>query len=127
MRSNSEDYEREDSDNAGFATGLFVGAALGAVAALLFAPKSGEQTRQQLKDLAEQQKDNLKNQWDHTKEKAADAVRETVNSVAKQASSSVDGFADKAVDKVIQVADNAKSTVDKFRTGTDNYGQPEHN
>ena len=126
MRSHNEDYEREESDSAGFATGLFVGAALGAVVALLFAPKSGEQTRQELKDLADQQKDNLKNQWDRTKEKAGEVVntaREKVDSVAQKASAKVDSFADKTVDKVIQVADEAKSTVDKFRQGTDQSGQ----
>jgi gas vesicle protein len=126
MRTDHQDYEREDSDTAGFATGLFIGAAIGAVLALLYAPKSGEEIRQDLKDLADEQKDNIKNQWDRTKEKAAEVVntaKEKVDSVAQRASNSVDVYADKAVNKVIQVADEAKSTVDKFRTDTDNANQ----
>jgi len=80
MRSYND--EEENADGAGFTTGLLVGAALGAVIALLYAPKSGEQTRQQLKDLADQQKENLKNQWDSTKEAvtgAVDATKEKVD------------------------------------------------
>ena len=126
MRSNNEDYEREESEGAGFATGLLLGVAIGAIAALLYAPKSGEEIRQEIKDLADQQKDNLKNQWDRTKEKASEVVntaREKVDSVAQQASASVDSYAEKAVDKVIQVADEAKSTVEKFRQNDDQYGQ----
>ena len=123
MRSNNEDYESEDSNGGGFVTGLFVGAVVGAVAALLFAPESGETTRQQLKDLAEQQKDNLKNQWDHAKEKVVSTAREGVDSLAQKASSSVDMFADKAVDKVIQIADDAKETVDKFKINNNQFGQ----
>jgi len=124
MKSRHEDYEVEDSNGAGFATGLFVGAVLGAVTALLFAPKSGEQTRQELKDMADQQKDNIKNQWEAAKDKVVNTVREGVDSMAQKASSSVDNFADKTIDKVIQVADEAKGTVDKFRT---NYDQPGNN
>ncbi|TDE15580.1 YtxH domain-containing protein [Dyadobacter psychrotolerans] len=128
MKSKYEDYEREESDGAGFVTGLFLGAVIGAVAALLYAPKSGEETRQEIKDLADQQKDNLKNQWDRTKEKAADVVntaKEKLDSVAQKASNSVDVYADKAIDKVIQVADDAKSTVDKFRQTNDQFGNSE--
>lgn len=47
-------YEERDGSNGGFALGLLVGATIGALAAMLFAPKSGQQTRQQLKDLASQ-------------------------------------------------------------------------
>lgn len=126
MKSNNEYYENEDSNHGGFITGLLVGAALGAVAALLFAPHSGEQTRQQLKDLADQQKDNLKNEWERTKEKVAtavDHVREKADLAAQHADNTVDTYAEKAMDKVIQVADGAKSTVDKFRSFNDNLGQ----
>jgi len=123
MGSNHEDYEREESDGAGFASGLLIGAVIGAAVALLYAPKSGEETRQKLKDLADEQKDNIKNQWDRTKETATEAVntaKEKVDSFAQRASNSVDKYADKAVDKVIQVADETKSTVDKLRMDNDN-------
>lgn len=126
MKSDNEYYENEDSDRGGFTTGLLVGAVVGAAIALLFAPKSGEQTRQQLKDLADQQKDNLKNEWEKTKDKVAtavDNVREKADLAAQHAENTVDTYAEKAMDKVIQVADGAKSTVDKFRSFNDNLGQ----
>ena len=63
----------EDS-NDGFALGLLVGATIGALTALLFAPKSGAETRAQLKDLADQQKDKLREKWEDTKINAAIAV-----------------------------------------------------
>jgi len=118
MRSKYEDEENEESESPGFAKGLFIGAALGAFAALLFAPKSGKETRQQLKDLADQQRESLQNGWEETKEKAGDIVsgaRDKVDSVARQASGSVDHYAERAVDKVIQLAEDAKSTVDVFK------------
>lgn len=69
------DYDTDQhEDNNGLLIGIMVGAALGALAAILFAPKSGKDTRDQIKDLAEKQKENLKQQWDITKEKAKDVV-----------------------------------------------------
>lgn len=127
MRFNNEDYEKEDSDGAGFVTGLLLGAAIGAVATLLYAPKSGDETRQHLKDLADQQKENLKFQWELAKEKVVNTAKETVDSVVQKASNSVDEYADKAVDKVIQVADDAKGTVDKFRIANDQFNQSGQN
>jgi len=118
MSSKYDFDEIQDTDNSGFALGLLVGAALGAAAAILFAPKSGEETRQQIKDLADQQKENLKNQWEQTKEKAAgvaDAAKEKLNDVAGQTKDTVDTYADKAKGAVDQVADNTKSNVDKFQ------------
>lgn len=47
-------YEQETNTNrpAGFLTGLFLGGVAGAVTALLFAPQSGQETRQQLQQKA---------------------------------------------------------------------------
>lgn len=118
MKTKKQDYEKEDSQGAGFATGLFIGAVIGAAAAFLFAPASGDQTRQHLKDLAEKQKESLKNQWDKTKDKAGEIVdraQDKVDAAAYRANDSVDEYADKAVEKVIQVADGAKTTIDRFK------------
>lgn len=126
MKTRMEDYEGEESQGAGFVTGLFIGAVLGAAAAFLYAPASGDQTRQHIKDLAEQQKESLKNQWDKTKGKAGEIVDRAqgkVDEAAYRASDSVDEYADKAVEKVIQVADGAKSTIDKFKRHDDQFGE----
>ena len=62
---------------SGFAIGLIVGAALGLAIGFLFAPRSGTETRQLLKDKAEA-----------TREKAAEAarkVRQTAGEAVKRA------------------------------------------
>jgi gas vesicle protein len=126
MRSKHQDYEDNDSSGAGFATGLLLGAIVGACAALLYAPKSGDETRQELKDLADKQKENLKFQWELTKEKATEAVntaKEKVNAFGDQAKNTVDAYADKAKAKVDHLADNAKSTVDNLQKRSDHLGE----
>jgi gas vesicle protein len=63
--------------SSGFAIGLIVGAALGLAIGFLFAPRSGEETRQLLKDKA-----------GVAREKAAEAarkVRETAGEAVKRA------------------------------------------
>lgn len=125
MRSYHEDDETNESEGAGFATGLLIGAAIGAIAAILYAPKSGQEIRQDLKDLADEKTGDLKTQWAKTKDKATgfvDNVKEKVDTVANRASDSVDAYADKAIDTVISVADKAKGTVDKFKT-SDGYSE----
>lgn len=115
----SSEYQTEDSDG-GFALGLLVGAAVGALAAILFAPKSGYETRKQLKDLADQQKDRLREQWEDTKINAAIAVDEAkskLEHVAQQAKGAVDVYADKAKGSVDHLADGTKATVDKLQNG----------
>jgi gas vesicle protein len=113
----SSRYE-DGNSNGEFVLGLLVGAAVGAVAAMLCAPKSGSEMRQQLKDLAGQQKDNLANQWEQTKASASDAVnsvRNKVDSATEKAKDTVDTYADKAKDSVDELADDTKNTADKFQ------------
>lgn len=117
MRSR-HDYDEKENSDGGFVLGLLVGATIGAVTAMLFAPKSGVETRQQIKDLADQQKDKLRSQWEETKLKAAIAVeegKEKLNTVAEQTKEAVDTYADKAKDTVNHLADGTKATVDKFQ------------
>ena len=123
MRTKHQDYEDQNTEGAGFVTGLFLGAVIGACAALFYAPKSGEQTRQDLKDLADQQKDNLRDQWERTKEKASGVVntaKEKLDSFGEQAKGKVDTYADKAKGQIDHLADGAKSTVDKFQPHGEN-------
>jgi gas vesicle protein len=118
MSSKYEYEESEGSKGAGFVSGLFIGAVLGALATVLYAPKSGNETRQQLKDMAEQQKENLRNQWEQTKTKAsetADALKGKLSEVAEQTKSAVDVYADKAKGKVDHLAEGTIATVDKFK------------
>ena len=105
-------------DKSSFALGLLIGASLGAVAAILFAPQSGTDTRQQLKDLAGQQKDNLSNQWEQTKEEAANlagTVRDKIQDATSQAKDEANDLAEKVKSSIEDPGELGKTTADKFQ------------
>ena len=69
-----------NKDNAiGFGIGLLVGAAIGGVIALLYAPKTGKETRQLIKDKATEVVDTVKEKTsgviDTVKEAASESSR----------------------------------------------------
>ncbi|MDR2017981.1 MAG: YtxH domain-containing protein [Syntrophobacterales bacterium] len=82
------------NENNGFSAGsvllsFFVGGLLGAGVALLLAPKSGKETRQQLKDLAEDVKtkadcymEQMKEQASSVMEKGKDLLKEQKSIIA---------------------------------------------
>ena len=117
MNSKYEAYENQGLDGS-FLLGFLAGAAVGVVAAILYAPKSGAETRGHLKDLADQQKQNLSNQWENTKEKASKAVnatREKLDAVTEQAKTAVDNVANRAMGTVEELAESANQSVDKYQ------------
>ena len=69
----------EENKFAYFAFGFGVGLALG----VLFAPKSGEETRQFLRDKAVEGKDYLKQRADEVKESAGEAVERGKSAVSR--------------------------------------------
>ncbi len=75
-----------DNDGSGilwFLAGLGIGAAVG----ILYAPKSGEETRQQLRDAAEQGRDVVKERAQQAKDQAgtwADKGRDYLNNQKDQ-------------------------------------------
>ena len=63
------------AENGGKKLGYFLaGLGLGAVIALLFAPRSGEETRQYLRERAEEGVDELKRRGRELKERAGEVV-----------------------------------------------------
>lgn len=117
MSSKNEAFENHGSDSS-FLLGFLAGAALGVVAAILYAPKSGEETRGHLKDLADQQKQNLSNQWENTKGKAGEAVnaaREKLDAAAEQAKTVVDQVANRAKGTAEDLAESANQSVDRYQ------------
>lgn len=83
----------ETNDGYGFVSGLFIGASLGAMAALLLAPKSGREVRAdlyaggaKLKDRASSKATELIGRGEAAIEIAKDAARETADGVKRGAS-----------------------------------------
>jgi gas vesicle protein len=70
-----------------FLTGLLTGAAIGGIIALLYAPKSGKETREQIKrKFQELEKDleNLKDQASHKTGKAKDDLAQKLADLQKE-------------------------------------------
>jgi gas vesicle protein len=62
---------------------FFLGLGLGVAAGVLFAPKSGEETRRLLRTKAEEGTDYVKQQADKAKETAADALERSKQTIQK--------------------------------------------
>ena len=70
----------EDKKLSYFCLGLGIGVAVG----ILFAPKSGEETRQLLKSKADESKDYLRRQSEDLKGSAADALERSRQAILRQ-------------------------------------------
>jgi gas vesicle protein len=79
----------EFKTSAGFGTGLLIGAVIGGVIALLYAPQSGKKTRKFLKNKAAEVVDEVKEEAtevvDEVKEKAS-GIMDKVKEVASKSS-----------------------------------------
>ena len=98
------------SDNEGFGAflmGFVVGGVAGAVAALLLAPQSGEETRNLIKDKSIELRDQAAQQADVIAKKAGD--------VATDAKSRGKEFVDSAKTQSKEMVDSAKKAVAKKR------------
>lgn len=83
----------ENNSGYGFVTGLLLGSTMGAMAALLLAPKSGREVRadlyaggKRLKDRASVKATDLLDRGEAAFEKAKEAARETTEGVKRNAS-----------------------------------------
>jgi gas vesicle protein len=83
----------ENDGGYGFVSGLFLGASLGAMAALLLAPKSGREVRadlyaggERLKERASVKANDFIGRGEAAIEKAREAARETADGVKRGAS-----------------------------------------
>ena len=70
----------EDKKLSYFCLGLGIGVAVG----ILFAPKSGDETRQLLKSKADESKDYLRRQSEELKGSAADALERSKAAILRQ-------------------------------------------
>ena len=67
------------------AGGFLVGSVIGATTALLFAPRSGEETRAEIREKAVELKDNVLEKADEIKQRGKDAVSKQLERVSHTA------------------------------------------
>src|SRR5262245_13380373 len=108
-------YEEESSGGGSFLIGLLCGTAIGAAIGLLFAPKTGSETRQVIYDSTDDLRKRASDVYDQASQKASDAY--------DQASRTVNDYVAKgrdAMDRGRQAFDKAKkSAMDKANGGTE--------
>jgi gas vesicle protein len=76
-----EDYNMEDDSKLGY---FFLGVGLGVAVGLLFAPKTGEETRALIKSKAEDTADLLRKRTEDLKESASDLIDRSREAVSRQ-------------------------------------------
>jgi gas vesicle protein len=96
----------------GFAAGALIGAAVGAVAALLYAPKSGKETRDDLKKKAKDMKDQAQVEADKAMKKAND-VKDDVAAKADRLKKDAQAAAEDWRGRASRVVETAKDEFNK--------------
>jgi gas vesicle protein len=104
MTYNNGDLERESWS---FMTGLLVGTAIGATAALLMAPKRGSELRDDLASAATNVRDTVSNKVSNLK-KTADEMAERGRQMANDASRSVQQTAQSVADTGSSLYESAR-------------------
>lgn len=100
-----------------FAIGALLGAAAGFVAGILTAPKSGKETREDLKDTAVKVKDDVTLKASQAKDKAADVASDVIDKASKVSAKVADNVATAAKDfksHSHDAAASAKKNIDKL-------------
>jgi gas vesicle protein len=106
MTYNNDDLEREN-ENWSFMTGLLVGTAIGATAALLMAPKRGSEFRTDLASAATNVRDTVSNKVSNLK-KTADEMAERGRQMAGDASRTIQQTAQSVADTGSAMYDSAR-------------------
>ncbi|RPJ27514.1 MAG: YtxH domain-containing protein [Chloroflexi bacterium] len=98
MKTHKKELEHTTNAVKPVLSGLLVGSVIGAATALLFAPRSGEETRAEIRDKAVELRDQ-----------ATETVKDTVS----QAKSRVSDVKDNVMDKVEGLKQRGKYTMNK--------------
>src|SRR4029453_1149932 len=110
----NDDYRRESGDSISTRlTYLLIGGGIGAVLALLFAPKSGQELRGDLADATRKGIDKSREAAQQLSERAGEyyeATRERAGELYNQAASKASEVYSQASEKVGEVANTARAT-----------------
>lgn len=117
----SDDYRRDSGDSISTRlTYLLIGGGIGAVIALLFAPKSGQELRGDIADATRKGIDRSREAAQQLGDRAGEyyeATRERASELYSQASERASGLYSEAKEKVGEVAQSARDTATR-KTGT---------
>lgn len=94
---------------AGLATGLAIGGAAG----VLFAPKSGDETREDIKNFYNEKKD----QAEEIARNAREKVQDKAQGIYDKGKKALDNAKDKADDLKLKALDKAEDAIDSTREG----------
>jgi gas vesicle protein len=114
MDKNTFEQESTTRHPAGFFSGLLLGGLAGAITALLFAPHSGEETRQQLqqraRDLSDQTTSMAEDAIKQVRTKT-DQVKTTVSEKAKELKKQGQEVLVEQLDRVSNAAESGKKVI----------------
>ncbi|MCW8822579.1 MAG: YtxH domain-containing protein, partial [Ignavibacteriaceae bacterium] len=109
--------------NKGFLVGFFAGGAFGAALALLFAPKSGKELRQDIRDRSEEYLEEADKYISEAKDKAVDLINEGKKRSDKLIKDAKDK-SDQLMKDAEKVYKDAKGKVsDSYKTGKESFDQ----
>ena len=113
----SDDYRRDSGDNISTRlTYLLIGGGIGAVIALLFAPKSGQELRGDIADATRKGIDKSREAAQQLGDRAGEyyeATRDRASEFYSQASDRASGLYSQAAEKVGEVAQTARETASR--------------
>lgn len=92
-------------------TGVAIGAVAGAVAGILFAPKSGKETREDIKKYMHEMKDKIADELS----KAGDFTKETYNLVVKKVVGGYESAKKITSDEAVDMIDGLEKGFDKVK------------
>jgi gas vesicle protein len=110
------------SSTRDFMIGVLVGSAVGACAALLYAPQTGEETRTRIKEKTSEAMDRTSELASQAKERAAEMAgqaRMKAGEVASQAQGRISDLSGQAKAKVDSITQQAHAVIDRGRETID--------
>ena len=117
MKTHTRELQHKTSAAKPVLTGFLVGSAIGAATALLFAPRSGEETRAEIRDkaveLRDRTTDTVKDTVSQAKSKAYE-IKDTVYEKAEELKQRGKHTANEQLDRVSQAAEVGKQKVKEY-------------